>query len=87
MVKIRQVQLELIQTLEIEWARKEFARMNILLNSLLFFGLMVVGGSSVYVLSRYKFKRSIPVSIILAVFSLLFFAWLGLFILGLFGRL
>ncbi len=61
--------------------------MTYLLNSLLFWGLIVVGGSSVYVLSKYKFKRSILVSIIIAVFSLLFFAWLGLFILGSFGRL
>jgi fucose permease len=61
--------------------------MDTFLNSVIFFGLIIVGVPSVYILSRYKFKRSILVSIILCMLSLVFFVWLGLFILGSLNRL
>ncbi len=58
-----------------------------MLNSIFFFGLIIVGAAGTYVFSRYALKRSVLLSVIFAVISIIFFFWLGLFILGSLGLL
>jgi hypothetical protein len=57
------------------------------LNGIFFFGLIIVGAAGTYVFSRYALKRSVLLSVIFAVISIIFFFWLGLFILGSLGLL
>jgi len=61
--------------------------MSILFNSIIFWGLTIFGFVAGLLLSRKKLKLPLLTSIIISILSLLFFAWLGLFILGSLGSL
>jgi fucose permease len=56
-------------------------------NSIIFFGIEIVGIVAVYMLCRYACRRSMLLSVLLAAVSSVLFAFLGVFILGTLNRL
>jgi fucose permease len=60
---------------------------NTAVNSVIFFGIEIIGIVAVYLLCRYAWRRSILFSVLLAAASSVLFAFLSVFILGTLNRL
>jgi multisubunit Na+/H+ antiporter MnhB subunit len=60
---------------------------NTAVNSIIFFGIEIIGIVAVYLVCRHAWKRSNLVSVLVAVVSSVLFAFLSLFILGTLNRL